>query len=252
MLPILMYHNVAHPPEGAAMPGLYVPPGTFARHMNLLRLFRYRGISMAEAGPYLRRETSGRVVVLTFDDGYADTVTNALPILQDVGFTATCFVVSGRLGGYNDWDAERLRVRKPLMTADQLATWAAAGMEVGAHTRSHVRLTQCDDAALQAEIQGSREDLEEAVGGPVRNFCYPYGDYDARVLNAVRAAGFHTAVTTRRGRAGRDADPHQLPRVLVRGDDREGRLLLKLLTRYEERRSRRQHDVPPLLSNQPA
>jgi peptidoglycan/xylan/chitin deacetylase (PgdA/CDA1 family) len=245
MVPILMYHNVARPPAGAALPGLYVPAGTFRRQLRLLRLFRYRGISMSEALPYLRGERQGRVVALTFDDGYADTVANALPVLQETGFTATCYVVSGELGGWNRWDEERLKVRKPIMSEAQLKEWVTAGMEVGAHTRTHPRLRGCTD--LEGEVAGSRMDLEELTSHAVHQFCYPYGDYDARVLDAVARAGFHAAVSTRRGRAGRAADLLQLPRVLVRGDDYEGRLLLKLLTRYEERRARRQPDVPPFL-----
>jgi peptidoglycan/xylan/chitin deacetylase (PgdA/CDA1 family) len=241
-----MYHSVAVPP-GVALTGLCVSPGTFARQMKLLRLFRYRGIAMTEALPYLRGEQQGRVVAITFDDGYADNVESALPVLQDHGFTATCYVVSGALGGYNAWDAARPGAQRPVMTEAQLRQWVEAGMEVGAHTRTHPRLTTCTAGELAGEVAGSRTDLETLAGVPVRHFCYPYGDYDASVLAAVAAAGFDSAVTTRRGQPRADTDLLQLPRVLVRGDDLEGRLLLKLLTRYEERRARRQPDVPPVV-----
>jgi peptidoglycan/xylan/chitin deacetylase (PgdA/CDA1 family) len=243
MVPILMYHNVARPPEGMRRSELFVPPGTFARQMKLLRLLRYRGVSMSEAMPYLRGEQRGRVVALTFDDGYADTVEHALPVLQAAGFTATCYVVSGAIGGPNAWAAETLGVSRPLADEAQLRTWATAGMEVGAHTRTHPRLTECDEAALQEEVADCRAELKGLTGADVTQFCYPFGECDDRVAAAVRAAGYVAAVTTQRGRAEAGADLFRLPRVLMRGDDREGRLLLKLLTGYEEHRGRARRPV---------
>jgi peptidoglycan/xylan/chitin deacetylase (PgdA/CDA1 family) len=89
IIPILMYHNINCPPQGARLRNLYVRKNAFARQMFLLRLLGYRGLSMSAAMPYLRGEKKGRVAVLTFDDGYVDTLENALPILQKNGFSAT-------------------------------------------------------------------------------------------------------------------------------------------------------------------
>ena len=107
---------------------------------------------MSAAMPYLRGEKQGRVAIITFDDGYVDTLENGLPILQKNGFSATCYFISQRKGQYNDWDAAALNVRKPLMSDEQVLAWHAAGMEVGAHSRTHPRLTGCTDAELQDEI----------------------------------------------------------------------------------------------------
>src|SRR6185312_10053269 len=112
-LPILMYHNIARAPRGLpAYRSLYVSPGAFARQLWLLRRLGYAGVSMAAAMPYLHGERSGRVVVMTLDDGYVDNLEAALPLLQRFGFTATVYVVSGALGRFNRWDAERLGIRK--------------------------------------------------------------------------------------------------------------------------------------------
>src|SRR5512139_541224 len=236
-VPILMYHNIGTPPEGARLRGLYVRSKSFARQMRLLRLLGFQGLSMAAAMPYLRGEKQGRVAVITLDDGYLDTYENALPALRANGFSATCYFVSDRLGQSNDWDAATLKVNKPLMNGAQMREWQAAGMEVGAHSRSHPRLTGCSDAALRDEVRGSRHALEDVLGTPVQQFCYPYGDVDARVADAARDAGYVAATTTRRGRARPGMDLFQLPRVQVARHHWLLPFALRAFTSYEDRRS---------------
>lgn len=235
-IPILMYHNIGTPPEGASLRSLYVRASAFARQMLTLRVMGYQGLSMTEAMPYLRGEKQGRVAAITFDDGYADTLEKALPILQVHGFSATCYVVSDRIGAYNDWDAEQLKVRKPLMDAAQLRQWREAGMEIGAHTASHPHLPQCDDDRLQAEIRDSKKRLEDVSGAPVTQFCYPYGEWCERSVAMVRDAGFEAATTTRRGRAQAGEDLFHLRRVLVGGHNLLHLFVMKLMTDYEDRR----------------
>jgi peptidoglycan/xylan/chitin deacetylase (PgdA/CDA1 family) len=236
IIPILMYHNIDNPPQGAKLRGLYVRTGAFARQMFLLRLLGYQGLSMSAAMPYLRGEKQGRVAVITFDDGYVDTLENALPVLQKNGFSATCYFISQRSGLYNDWDAAALNVRKPLMNDEQVRTWHTAGMEVGAHSRTHPRLSNCNDAELQNEIAGSKADLEALTESAVTQFCYPYGDLDERVSNAVQQAGFDAATTTRRGRVRVGDNPLLFRRILVSGSTFPHLFLLKLLTGYEDKR----------------
>jgi peptidoglycan/xylan/chitin deacetylase (PgdA/CDA1 family) len=235
-IPILMYHNLGVPPQGARLRNLYVRVGAFARQMFLLKLLGYKGLSMSAAMPYLRGEKQGRVAVITFDDGYVDTLEQALPILQKNGFSATCYVISQRTGQYNDWDAASLNVRKSLMNDEQVRAWHAAGMEVGAHSRTHPRLTGCTDAELLDEIAGSKSDLEALLGQPVTQFCYPYGDLDERVVAATRLAGYDAATTVQRGRARVGDDAMLLRRVLVSGSTYPHLFLLKLLGNYEDKR----------------
>lgn len=235
-VPILMYHNIGTPPDGARLRALYVRIGAFGRQMLMLKLLGYRGLSMSEAMPYIRGEKTGKVVAITFDDGYLDTLESALPILNTFGFSATCYVVSGRTGQYNDWDAAELNVQKALMTDEQVLAWQAAGMEVGAHSRTHPRLTKCTDEELQTELAGSKADLEALTGAPVTQFCYPYGDLDARVAIAARSAGYSAATTTQRGRACPGDDPMLLRRILVSGSSMLHLFLIKLLTKYEDKR----------------
>jgi peptidoglycan/xylan/chitin deacetylase (PgdA/CDA1 family) len=239
VVPILMYHNLGRPPRGAGLRKLHVRPALFAAQMLLLRIMGYRGASMREALPALRGETDEKLVAITFDDGYEDTLRVGLPILQRFGFTATCYVVSHCVGAGNRWDAEHIGGHKPLMNANDLRRWAAAGMEVGAHSRTHPSLPRCDDATLQSEVMGSRCDLENLLQQPVVQFCYPYGDADDRVVHAVKAAGYHAATTTQRARARPHDDLHRLPRVMVAGHHLPPVLAVQVLTAYEDNRGRK-------------
>lgn len=237
-LPILMYHNIAPAPRDLRVyRSLFVSPGAFGRQMGLLHRLGYTGLSMSAAMPYLRGDKHGRVVVITLDDGYADNLQSALPVLQKYGFSATSYVVSGSIGQFNGWDAERLGIRKPLMTGEELRAWHAAGMEVGAHTRSHPRLTRCDDVQLRDEIHGSKAALEDCLGAAVSQFCYPYGDVDDRVAAMTREAGYLAATATRRGRAVPGSDLWRLPRVQVARHHLLPQFAMRVLSGYEDRRA---------------
>ncbi|MFE2937543.1 polysaccharide deacetylase family protein [Streptomyces sp. NPDC059255] len=182
----VMYHSVADPTDDPYQ--VTVSPDRLERQLRWLRRRGLTGVSMAEL---LRARAEGRgagLVGLTFDDGYADFVTTAVPLLRRYGCTATVFVLPGRPGGTNEWD--RLGPRKPLLTEDGVREAAAAGMEIGSHGLLHVDLVTADDATLAAETGRSRELLRALTGTEVGGFCYPYGTVDARVVAAVRAAGY--------------------------------------------------------------
>ncbi|MBB3227794.1 peptidoglycan/xylan/chitin deacetylase (PgdA/CDA1 family) [Luteibacter sp. Sphag1AF] len=233
-----MYHNIAPLPRGVTRyRGLYVKPRAFAHQLGLLHALGYRALSMSDAMPYLRGDEHGRVVVITLDDGYADNVDNALALLQHYGFTATCYVVSGAVGRYNEWDSERLGLRKPLMNADQLRAWHAAGMEVGAHSRTHARLSRCSPWVMKDEVRGSKADLEDVISAPVTQFCYPYGDVNDAVVEATREAGYEGATTVQRGRAVPGSDLLRLPRVAVSYRHILPQFAMRAFTRYEDRRA---------------
>lgn len=215
-IPILSYHQTdVVPPRGMPYRGLVLPPSRFARQMRALRYLGFRGLSMKDLAPYLRGERSGKVVGITLDDGYVNNFDHALPVLAELGFTATSFVVSGQLGGSNVWDASIGIPPARLMNAHHLREWMAAGMEVGAHTRNHVSLRRCDAIRARAEITHSRDDLEQVLGVPVRSFCYPYGEYHDEHVEMARAAGFETATTSDSARVPWNADLLRLPRLTV-------------------------------------
>lgn len=235
-IPILMYHQIdVPPPSGTPLRGLVVSPGAFARQMTMLKLLGYRGLSMRELEPYLQGEKHGKVVGITFDDGYQNNLANALPLLKKHGFTATCYAVSTQLGGTNSWDRGHV-AEKPLMTETDWRTWLGAGMDIGSHTRTHADLNKLDAEQAREEIVGSKRDLENTLACEVRHFCYPYGRYSPEHSRMVQEAGYLSATTTRRGRVHAGDDPMALRRVLVAQATHLLHFSLKILTPYEDRR----------------
>jgi peptidoglycan/xylan/chitin deacetylase (PgdA/CDA1 family) len=212
-VPILTYHNIGTPPDGATHPGLYLALDKFRAQLGLLARHGYRGVSMDEGLPFLRGERQGRVAIITFDDGYLDNLELALPALREHGFSATCYLVAEHIGGFNAWDSEKLRVRKPLMDLPRIREWLAGGMKIGSHTLTHPHLTRIEPARMRHEIAGSKAALEDRLGRAVDHFCFPYGDHDRDCLDAVAAAGYVTAVTVERGRVRRGRSLLALPRL---------------------------------------
>ncbi|WP_225810391.1 polysaccharide deacetylase family protein [Streptomyces spinosus] len=217
---IAMYHSVGDCSDDPYH--LTVSPDRLERQLRWLRRRGLRGVSVTELLAARARGEGQHLVALTFDDGYADFLANALPPLTRWGCTATLFVLPGRLGGDNAWD--RLGPRKPLLTADGIRRAADAGMEIGSHGLTHVDLTRADDGLLKAETAESRAVLEELTGAPVTGFCYPYGTADRRAVQAVREAGYAYACAIDPGEL---TGPHALPRVYIGQNDTAVRLFLK-------------------------
>lgn len=236
-IPILMYHQIdTPPPRGTPLRGLVVSPGSFARQMFFLKRLGYTGLSMRQLEPYLAGEQKGRVVGITFDDGYQNNLQNALPALQRHGFSATCYAVSNMIGGVNTWDRDAGVAQKPLMTTNDWHIWLAMGMEIGSHTCSHADLTKLSATAAAHEIATSKRELEDNLGCEVRHFCYPYGRFDATHREMVQRTGYVSATTTRRGRAQPGDDPYTLRRVLLAQATHLMQFALKIATPYEDRR----------------
>jgi peptidoglycan/xylan/chitin deacetylase (PgdA/CDA1 family) len=214
---VLMYHSV-----GAYTADPYrvtVSPQRFERQMRWLRRNRLRGAAMGEV---LAARRPDRHVGLTFDDGYADFVTEVMPVLARYGFTATVFVVAGALGGHNAWDEPG--PRKPLMTADEMRVAAEAGMEIGSHSLTHRLLPEAAGRRLVDEVRRSRTILREVTGRDVAGFCYPYGGAGPREVAAVRAAGYDYACAVRPSPV---SGRHALPRTYVGDRDTSLRLYAK-------------------------
>ena len=231
---ILTYHQIdLAPPPPAAFRSLYVAPDSFARQMRWLKRLGYRGLSMRDLMPYLRGEKVGKVVGLTFDDGYCNNLHHALPVLQDCGFTATCYVISQLLGKTNVWDLSNGVKQADLMSPEQIRAWSQAGMEIGAHTQNHCQLTSLPDEDALREISASKEELADLIGREVEHFCYPYGIYEARHTAMAKTAGYQSATPTRRGQVQPGADLFQLHRIPVVRSTYLPQFLLKLLTDYE-------------------
>lgn len=151
------------------------------------------------------------VVCVTFDDGYLDNYEVALPVLEQLGIKATFFVATGFLNGRMPTSVGEV----PMMTSDHVRELANLGHEIGAHTKSHLRLTTIPLEAARREVAMSKEYLESLLGREVVSFAYPRGAFDEQVKTLVDSLGFRVAVTTREGLVGSDPDWLALPRVWI-------------------------------------
>lgn len=238
-IPILVYHQIAAaPPEGSPFRSLYVAPEAFARQMEWLKLLGYTSLSMSALYPYLLGEKHGKVVGITFDDGYQNNLVHALPVLKKQGFSSTCYAVSGLLGKTNLWDASLGIAQTPLMNEAEIRQWKAAGQEIGSHTHQHIDLTVADDQTCRAEMGMGKKELEAVIEGPVNHFCYPYGRYEPKHSAIAGELGFMTATTTARSRCHAGMDLLQLPRVPVLRSTTLPVFWLKISTGYEDRRKK--------------
>jgi peptidoglycan/xylan/chitin deacetylase (PgdA/CDA1 family) len=219
---ILMYHGVADEAEDPNR--LCVTPRRFAEQMTWLKRRGLQGVGIGTLVDEMRAGRQRGLVGITFDDGYVSVLEAALPELQRHGFTATMFIVSRRLGGSNEWDEGP---RWPLMSASQVGEVAAAGMEIGSHSATHVRLAGLDVGQLEGEVSTSKASLGELLGAPIRGFAYPYGSMDAAARLVVRDAGYDyaCAVQTPMSELGIMA----LPRVYVGQSDDARRMAAKRL-----------------------
>ncbi|MFJ9706814.1 polysaccharide deacetylase family protein [Streptomyces sp. NPDC101234] len=217
---VAMYHSVGDCSDDPYR--VTVTPGRLEKQLRWLRRRGLRGVSVTELLAARARGEGRRLVGLTFDDGYADFLDHALPLLDRWGCGATLFVLPGRLGGDNAWDP--LGPRKPLLTADAIRRAAAGGVEIGAHGLTHVDLTKADADTLRAETAESRSLLEDLIQSPVDGFCYPYGTVDRRAVDAVRDAGYGYACAIDPGDLN---GVHALPRVHIGEHDHAVRLFLK-------------------------
>lgn len=219
---VLTYHSLDR--TGSVVS---VAPETFAAQMEELARLGMRGISLREAVGHRQRHGTwpGACAVLTFDDGYANVHASALPVLRACGFAATVFVVTGHVGGQNDWASPPPRLgRQPMLSWAELGELMDADIEIGSHTRQHADLRRLGADRTLAEVAGSRQDIEAQLGLEVESFAYPFGSLSEAAAGVVRQQ-YRSAVTTVLGRAG-NAPFHALPRVdmyYVRSADDLGR-----------------------------
>lgn len=211
-LPILMYHRLQDVPASnpdTILRDLSVPPATFVRQVAMLSELGVTTVGLADAMDYLygRKVAPRRPVVLTFDDGYADTYTVAFPALRAAGMRATVFVVTDLVGlpGYLTWDQTR--------------TLAEAGWSIESHSMTHPDLREVADVQLATELRESRLRIGREVGRPVSFLNYPAGKYNPRVVRAAAVAGYTAAVTVNYGTRLSLATVLEWPRVRVHGAD---------------------------------
>ncbi len=205
---VLCYHRIGGPLElGVTRVGRSV----FARQMRALARAGWRTLSLTEFGtetPHAARRT----FLLTFDDGYASLAEHAYPVLADLGFTATTFLITDYVGKTNTWDVRYTWQRLQHLSWPEIEHWRAREFDFASHGATHQRLTWLDDAAIETDLRSSREALTARLGPEAgRAIAYPFGAVDTRVLRHARSAGYELGFAGVKG----SGEALQLSRVPV-------------------------------------
>jgi peptidoglycan/xylan/chitin deacetylase (PgdA/CDA1 family) len=222
---ILMYHAIGADGEKASR--FILPRRRFERQMRTLaRRRRVLALDELVALHRTHRLPPPRSVVITFDDGYRDTRVLAAPVLAHLQLPATLFLVSTLVGDDKVWEGDGELAGRPLVSWEDVDELRAHGFELGAHTRTHPILTELPPKRLDTEIAGSRADLAKRLGTPPSAFAYPYGKWNLVAAEAVRRAGFSSALTVSAGRNGPATPLHALRRTEIHGSDSRLRFAL--------------------------
>ena len=185
--PVLAYHKITDQWE-LSYTMLY--PKQFERQMRALAKKGFRGKSLKE---YLT-DPGEKNFVLTFDDAYESVYRFAFPLLEELGFTATVFALSNYIGVKNTWDLVPGKIYSMHMNAQQLKELSTAGWEVASHGKNHLDMTVMDSDELLSDLSESKEVLESIIEKSIDTFCFPFGRYNATVVEAAKSSGYNNLV----------------------------------------------------------
>ncbi len=205
----LMYHEIAVPgrplcqaEEGYAR--YVVAEKDFREQIRRLREKGYSGMSVTEAIDL--KQGRERAIAITFDDGCETDLITAAPVLKEVGFNSTFYIVEGFING------------RGYLTGEQVKELSRQGFEIGCHSMTHSYLTDLTQERLMVEIAVAKERLEQLIGERVDHFSCPGGRWNPAVARLAQEAGYRTVATSRIGINLTEADPYKLSRVAVMRD----------------------------------
>lgn len=216
-VPILMYHSISD----QAAPGFrkfVVSPRTFAEQMTYLAQRDYRPLTVTQFVESIQgagEPLPERPVILTFDDGFADFYSQALPVLESNSFTATLYVCTAFVGETSRWLQREGEAGRPMLTWEQLSDISARGVECGAHGHTHSALDAMSARQARQEILRPRQILEDKLACRISGFAYPFGYYSQAVRQIVRDCGYSSACAVRYALSSTGDDPFALARLIV-------------------------------------
>lgn len=185
---VLCYHRIGGPLELGVT---RVAARGFRRQMETLARSGWTTLTLAQFANPQSAIRSPQCFLLSFDDGYASLAEHAYPVLADLGFTATTFLITDFIGATNTWDVPYALRRLKHLDWPTIERWRARGFEFQSHTARHTRLTWLHDDQVRDELGRSRQDLVSRLGADAgRAIAYPFGAADARVAALAGAAGY--------------------------------------------------------------
>jgi len=167
-----------------------VLPSVFEAEMQRLTEKGYKGISLRQ---FYENAGQGKIVVLTFDDGYKDFFDTVVPILNALNFSATVFILAGLIGSLACWRKKELQ-SSVLLNWNDIHSAIDAGYEIGSHGLYHPNYFHLSTEGLKQEIDGSKRIIEENIKAPITSFAYPYNIYNEQIMEIVKGASYKYAV----------------------------------------------------------
>jgi peptidoglycan/xylan/chitin deacetylase (PgdA/CDA1 family) len=225
VLPVLMYHAVgqARDPQFGRW---VVSPELLAAQLQALDTAGFSLVGLTEALPAAAAGVP--VVALTFDDGYADLLEAAVPVLTAVAARATVYPVTDLVGTTATWLPFPGETTRRLMDWSELGDVAAAGFEIGSHGSTHDELDTLSVEEVRDQLTRSHEVVGARIGRAPTSFCYPHGYHNSTVRRAVAEAGFTNACEVGHGLHSLAGDPLRIRRVMVTPDLTPGQLVARL------------------------
>ncbi len=224
-IPILMYHSIVDDHDKS------VSINSFEKQMIFMKKMGYQTIGFKD----LNNNNNNKKFIITFDDGYENIFINAFPILIRLGFKATCFIITNKIGHYNEWDInEDNYIKMKLMNHDQISEWLQNGFNVGSHTMDHLDLIELNCENKNQQIIDSKKFFKDVFKIEIDSFAYPFGSYDSETVNIIKQH-YDYAVTTKRSRFIKNKFSNELlPRVPINKNDNLFKFFLKIRTPYED------------------
>lgn len=197
---ILAHHRVF---DDSRKNSLAVSPKAIERQLDFFIKRGYKNVTLAELTDILltKPHKNEKYFVITFDDGYKDNYTYALPLLKRKGLVATLFITVGYIGNNQPFHFDKKRF-ETFLPEDMPLIWeevkilAENGWEIGSHTLTHSILTSLSEEEAKREIESSKQIIETKLGRDVTSFCYPAGRYNLSIAEMVKEAGYKSAVVS--------------------------------------------------------
>ena len=208
---VLCYHTISSdfPKE--------MTPEKFTRHIELLLVKGYKFITIEQYDGWLTRQIKlpAKSVLMTFDDGFANHIANAIPLLKKYSIPAINFIAAEKMGGQYDWDGVPKELHEPLMNELQVKQWLDSGFAIGSHTMTHDHLNLLPRSEKIRQIAGSKKFLEAKFNTPISWLCYPFGDFDRECINIAKQCGYFGAFACYRQTNPWQSDRYAIRRLLV-------------------------------------
>lgn len=192
--PVLMYHSISDY-TGPHFRTFTISPAQLADQMRYLHQNGYTPLTTTDFASAVasQKPLPTRPVVLTFDDGFADFKTQALPVLKHYGFAGTVYIPTKYVGDTSRWMDSIGEGSRPLLTWQDIREISSSKIELGAHSHTHPEMDILSLVAAREEIIQSKLLLEDHLKRPITSFCYPHTYSNAAVRRLVREAGFTSA-----------------------------------------------------------